>query len=305
MCRLRIHLNEFIIIEMMYLGGIFINVSIRLLIKTMYEDLSPTEQSIADYIMENTDKIGHQSISELANELDIADSTIFQFTKKLGFSGFKDFKIAMLIQESDFMNGSIPQDITEDDTELSIAHKVFESNIVTLTDTSNLLIEEDLKKAARIINNTNRLYLFGLGGSEVIAADGYHKFLRSSINVFHSTDYHIQLMEASQLSKDDCAIIISHSGRTKETIAIAHRAKEAQAKIIVITSHANSSLAKLGDVVFLSISSETEYRSEALASRIAQLSIIDSLYVIFRFNNKDSSDDSLSKVRRVISDLKE
>ena len=69
----------------------------------MYKDFSPTEQNIADYIMEHTDKIGHQSISELAKELEIADSTIFQFTKKLGFSGFKDFKIAMLIQESNFI----------------------------------------------------------------------------------------------------------------------------------------------------------------------------------------------------------
>lgn len=271
----------------------------------MYKDLSPTEQAIADYIVENMDKIGHQSISELANELEIADSTIFQFTKKLGFSGFKDFKIAMLIQESNFINGSIPEAIKEDDTELSIAQKVFDANIATLADTRELLVEKDLQQAAATINATNRLYLFGLGGSEVVAADAYHKFLRSSIHVYHSTDYHMQLMEASRLTKEDCAIIISHSGRTKETIAIAQRAKETQAKIIVITSHANSPLAKLGDIVFLSISSESEYRSEALAARIAQLSIIDSLYVMFRFYNQDSSDDSLSKVRRVISDLKE
>lgn len=281
------------------------NVSIRLLIKTLYKDMSPTEQSIADYIIENTNTIGHESISELANELDIADSTIFQFTKKLGFSGFKDFKIAMLIQENKLTKISTHQDITENDNELSIAHKVFEANIATLTDTRELLTEKNLKEAAAIINNANRLYLFGLGGSEIVAADGYHKFLRSSISVFHSTDYHVQLMEASQLSKDDCAIIISHSGRSKETIAIANLAKEAKAKIIVITSHANSPLAKLGDVIFVSISSETEYRSEALSSRIAQLSILDSMYVMFRFFNQDSSDDSLSKVRRIISDLKE
>lgn len=299
-----IYLIKFILSKI-YFGGVFINVSIRLLIKTLYKDLSPTEQIIADYVMENTESIGHGSISEMANELNIADSTIFQFTKKLGFSGFKDFKIAMLIQEGDFINDAIHQNITPEDTELTIAQKVFESNISTLADTRDLLVEKDLKKAANIINNTKRLYLFGLGGSEIVAADGYHKFLRSSINVYHSTDYHVQLMEASQLSKDDCAIIISHSGRSKETIAIAKRAKEAQAQIIVITSHANSPLAKLGDIIFISISSESEYRSEALASRIAQLSIIDSLYVMFRFYNQDSSDDSLSKVRRVILDSKE
>ncbi|WP_034551752.1 MurR/RpiR family transcriptional regulator [Carnobacterium funditum] len=280
-------------------------VSIRLQIKTMYNDFSPKEQAIADYILENPSKVAHSSISDLANELEIADSTFFQFTKKLGFNGFKNFKIAMLIQENDLSAFSIHENIQKDDTELTMAQKVFDSNISTLTDTRKLLKEQDLKQAGNMINNSNRLFFFGVGGSEIVAADAYHKFLRSSITVLHSTDYHIQLMEVSLLTNNDCAIIVSHTGRSKETICIAKIAKESGAKIIVITSQANSPLAKLGDVVFISISEETEFRSEALASRIAQLSIIDSLYVIFRFFNQEKSEDSISKVRRVISGIKE
>ena len=77
-------------------------VSIRLQIKTLYKDLSLKEQAIADYILENPSKVSHSSISDLSNELGIADSTFFQFTKKLGYNGFKDFKMAMLMQENDF-----------------------------------------------------------------------------------------------------------------------------------------------------------------------------------------------------------
>ncbi|HBA2692092.1 TPA: SIS domain-containing protein, partial [Enterococcus faecium] len=69
----------------------------------------------------------------------------------------------------------------------------------------------------------------------------------------------------------DCAVLISHTGQSKETIHIAETVRKTGAKTIVITSQANSSLAKLGDVVFISISEETEFRSEALASRISQL----------------------------------
>lgn len=192
----------------------------------------------------------------------------------------------------------------KDDTELTMAQKVFDSNISTLTDTRKLLREEDLKQAGNIINSSKRLFLFGVGGSEIVATDAYHKFLRSPIPVFHSTDYHIQLMEVSLMTNEDCAIIISHTGRSKETICIAKFVKESGAKIIVVTSQASSPLAKLGDVVFLSLSEETEFRSEALASRIAQLSIIDSLYVIFRFFNQEKSEKSITKVRHVISGIK-
>lgn len=280
-------------------------VSIRLQIKTLYKDLSLKEQAIADYILENPSKVSHSSISDLSNELGIADSTFFQFTKKLGYNGFKDFKMAMLMQENDFSAISIHENIQKSDNELTMAQKVFDSNMTTLIDTKNLLKEEDLKIAAAMINKSKRLFFFGVGGSEIVATDAYHKFLRSPITVFHSSDYHIQLMEASLLTPDDCGIFISHTGKSRETIELAQVAKNNGAKIIVITSHAASPLAKLGDVVFISISEETEFRSEALASRIAQLSIMDSLYVILMFINRDKAQQSIAKIRRSISKIKE
>lgn len=280
-------------------------VSIRLQIKTLYKDLSLKEQAIADYILENPSKVRHSSISDLSNELGIADSTFFQFTKKLGYNGFKDFKMAMLMQENDFSAISIHENIQKSDNELTMAQKVFDSNMTTLTDTKNFLKEEDLKLAAAMINQSKRLFFFGVGGSEIVATDAYHKFLRSPITVFHSSDYHIQLMEASLLTPDDCGIFISHTGKSRETIELAQVAKNNGAKIIVITSHAASPLAKLGDVVFISISEETEFRSEALASRIAQLSIMDSLYVILMFINRDKAQQSIAKIRRSISKIKE
>lgn len=281
------------------------DVSIRLKIKSIYNDLSTKEQKIADYIIENPDKIISSPINELASELKVADSTFFNFTKKLGYSGFRDFKMAMAVQQNDFVDVSIHEKVTKDDSELTIANKVFDSNVSTLNDTRELLSQKDLEKAAEIIASSNQLNIFGMGGSEIVAADAYHKFLRSPINVRHSTDYHIQLMEASLLKDEDCAIIISHTGRAKESIKIAETVRETGAKVIIITSQANSPLAKLGDIVFLSVAEETAFRSEALSSRISQLSIIDSLYVIVMFYHEDHSEDALLRVRHVIANIKE
>lgn len=280
------------------------DVSVRLKIKSLYNGLSTKEQNIADYILENPSSVVHNSISDLSAELNVAGSTLFQFAKKLGYSGFKEFKMAILIQENDFSTTSIHENIEIDDNELTIAQKVFDSNIKTLTDTKKLLQLNDLKKAAEIISNSNLLYFFGVGGSGILAEDAYHKFLRSPISVRHSTDYHIQLMEASLLTPQDCAICISHTGKSKETIKIAEIVKEVGAKVIVITSHASSPLAKIGDIVFISISEEIEFHSEALSSRISQLSILDSLYVILMFMNKEKSKEALSKVRHTISEVK-
>ena len=252
---------------------------IHLQIKSMYNDFSPKEQAIADYILENPSKVSHSSISDLAAELGIADSTFFQFTKKLGFNGFKDFKMALLKQENDLTAITIHENVQKDDSELVMAQKVFDSNMSTLVDTKKLLKEQDLKRAVKMISDSRRLYFFGVGGSEIVATDAYHKFLRSPIPVGHSTDYHLQLMEASLLTEEDCALFISHSGKSKETIHIAEAAKKNGAKVIVMTSQAHSPLAKLG--------------------------IIDSLYVILMFHNRENAQNTITKVRTVIQSLKE
>lgn len=280
------------------------DVSVTLKIKSLYNGLSPKEQRIADYILQHPGSMVQNTISDLSAELNVAGSTLFQFSKKLGYSGFKDLKMAILVEESSFSTTSIHENIKIDDNELTIAQKVFDSNIKTLTDTKNILQLDNLKKAAEIISTSNTLYFFGVGGSEILAKDAYHKFLRSPISVRHSTDYHIQLVEASLLTPKDCAICISHTGKSKETIKIAEIIKKVGAKLIVITSHASSPLAKIGDMVFISISEEIEFHSEALSSRLAQLSILDSLYVILMFMNKDESKNALSKVRNVISEIK-
>jgi RpiR family transcriptional regulator, carbohydrate utilization regulator len=280
------------------------DVSVRLKIKSLYNGLSAKEQNIADYILEDPISVAHNSISDLSAELNVAGSTLFQFAKKLGYSGFKELKMAILIQENNFSTTSIHENIEIDDNELTIAQKVFDSNIKTLTNTKKILQLDDLKKAAEIISNSKLLYFFGVGGSGILAEDAYHKFLRSPIPVRHSTDYHIQLMEAALLTAEDCAICISHTGKSKETIKIAEIVKKVGAKVIVITSHASSPLAKIGDIVFISISEEIEFHSEALSSRISQLSILDSLYVILMFMNKEKSKETLSKVRYSISEIK-
>lgn len=282
--------------------------SIRLTIKSMYKNLTPTEQAIADYILKDPQKISRSSISDIAKDLDIADSTFFQFTKKIGFSGFKDFKMALLTSESETQRitaATIHENITPEDDELTMAQKIFDSNISTLNDTKKLLDKEKLKMAVDFIDQSKRLFFFGVGGSEIVASDAYHKFLRSPITVVHSADYHIQLMEASMMTPDDCALLISHTGKSKETIQLAEVAKKNGASVIVVTSQIQSPLAKVADVVFISISEETAFRSEALASRIAQLSILDAIFTILMFRNEAGSKITIGKVREVINEIKD
>lgn len=281
------------------------NVPIQLKIKSLYDGLSAKEQVIADYVLEHPNRIIHNSINDISSELNIASSTLFLFAKKLGYSGFKDFKMALLVQESDLRIPAIHEDILKNDDELTMTRKVFDSNIKTLNETKKLLDQDDLKTAGEILSESSSVHFFGVGGSGIVAEDAYQKFLRSPIPVHYASDYHIQLMKASLMKPTDCAVCISHTGRSKETIRLAEIALEQNAKVIVITSHASSPLAKLGNIVLVSISEEIQFHSEALSSRISQLSILDSLFVISMFKNSQKAKETLKKVRHSIYERKQ
>ena len=107
------------------------------------------------------------------------------------------------------------------------------------------------------------------------------------------------------MRSNDCAIIISHSGITKDTIQIAKLVKKRNAKIILITGYQLCELSNYSDAILSTIADETKYRSESLSSRISQLAIIDSLYTIIMLNDEEKSKSSLHKIREAINETKE
>ncbi|MGG0657800.1 MurR/RpiR family transcriptional regulator [Rummeliibacillus pycnus] len=269
-------------------------------INSLYPRLSEKEKKIADYIQEDPSHIINKTINEVSADLNIADATVFRFCKRLGFKGYQAMKIA-LASEAITPIQQIHEEISENDDEKTVFEKIFKSNIQTLENTMHILDEVSIKKAVTLMNQSKHIYFYGTGGSSVIAMDAYHKFIRTGIKCFAFIDSHFQLMSASQLSKDDLAVVISHSGRNRDTLQISKTAKEHGASIIAITGFPKSPISQLADVALCTSSEETEFRSEALSSRIGQLSIIDALYVNTMVQHKDDANHALKKIRHAIS----
>lgn len=90
-------------------------------------------------------------------------------------------------------------------------------------------------------------------------------------------DSHVQAVSASLTGPKVATITISHSGSTMETLAATRLAKEAGARTIVITNYGKSPITAYADVVLYTAARETQFRTEAMTSRIAELSIVDAL----------------------------
>lgn len=230
----------------------------------------------------------------------MAESTIFRFCKRIGFKGFQELKIS-LASETVIPAHNIYEEINENDDIATITRKSFSSNLKTIEDTLSVQNFKKISKVVELLINADKVQFFGVGGSAFIALDAYHKFIRSGINVFANLDSHLQIMSASQMISTDLAIIISHSGSTKDMLDIFEVLKDNNVQVVVITNFAKSPLTEKSDISLYTVAEETEFRSDALSSRLSQLSIIDALYVNVMIKNKHHSGVALNKIRNSIN----
>ncbi|MYL69773.1 SIS domain-containing protein [Halobacillus litoralis] len=269
-------------------------------IRSSYTQFSEKEKLIADYILENTEEIVHSTINQVADDLMVADATVFRFCKRLGFKGYQAMKIALA---SEIVNPiqDIHEKISEEDTDFEITEKVFQANIRALETSRDVQNPLSLKKAMEYLVEADRVFFFGSGGSNILAMDAQHKFMRTGMEAYAYPDTHLQLMSASQMRETDVAVVISHTGSNQDILDIVDVAKENHVKIIAITNFAKSPLTKVVDLSLYTVAEETEFRSEALASRIAGLSLIDSLFVNYSVKMKEQAQTATQRMRDAIS----
>jgi len=269
-------------------------------IKAIYSSLSSKEKAVADYILKNPQEIIHLSITEFSENSSVAEATIFRFCKRLGFRGYQAFKIALASEVVEPIK-NIHEEIKEEDEVLTLAEKVFTGHIEAIKDTLNLLDGQVLENIVETLSRATRIDFYGSGGSSAIAMDAYHKFLRTGINCHAHSDGHQQIISAALLGPGQAAIGISHSGSNKDVIEALRIAKANGAATIAITNHYKSPLTKEADYVLYTTSRETYFRSEALASRLVQLSLIDVLHVAVSVRKQEETLGNLQKIREAIS----
>jgi DNA-binding MurR/RpiR family transcriptional regulator len=165
---------------------------------------------------------------------------------------------------------------TDGETALSV---VFRTAIEALELTMKGLDGSSLERAAELFVGARFALFLGLGGSGLVARDAYHKLVRTGIRGSAPEDFHLQLMAASQSGPEDVALLVSHTGANKDALAVADELKRSGTPIIAITTYPRSPLAKLVDLLLVSATPASTYASEAFSARIAQLAIVDALYV--------------------------
>ncbi|WP_420819586.1 MurR/RpiR family transcriptional regulator [Paenibacillus pinistramenti] len=243
------------------------------------QQLSQQERRVAEYILASSASIVDLGIRELAGKCGVSPATVTRFCKVFHFKGYPDFKMKLAGELAQKPAHNAYQDVIAGNDLRTIAAAIEANHVASITDTTRLLDMEQLQQAVQALCAAGRIDLYGVATSSIVAQDFYQKLIRIGKNCTAFADPHMQITSASTLKAGDAAIAVSYSGETPETIAALRCAKDSGALTICLTHYGSSTLASLADIPLFSSSLEEGMRRGDMASRIAQLHLIDILFM--------------------------
>lgn len=258
---------------------------------------SPAEEAVIRHILQEPERSAGMGIKELSKSAYTSPATIVRLCSKIGFGGYKEFRQS-LAAEVEVINRTLSGDdseISSRDSLNEIVDKVTHKNIQSLEMTRHLQDLDTLEKCVTLLDSSKSIGLFGVGAGLVVARDAYMKLLRINKPCVFNDDWHNQLLQAQNMTGDDLALVISYSGRTREVLDCVRVLRRNSCPIVAITQNDSSPLAQMSTYNIYIPSNEQVLRSGAMASRMAQLNIIDILYTAYAYRKYDYVEKKLAE----------
>ncbi len=269
-------------------------------IQNHLERLSKSERKVAEVILASPQTAIHSSIATLARMADVSEPTVNRFCRRLDTRGFPDFKLHLA---QSLANGTpyVNRNVEEDDSVDSYTSKIFESVMASLDTVKANLDIAAINRAVDLLTQAKKISFFGLGASAAVAHDAMNKFFRFNIPVVYFDDIVMQRMSCMNSGEGDVVVLISHTGRTKNLVEMAHLARENDATVLAITSR-DTPLAQAATLALLLDVPEDTDVYMPMVSRIAQLTLIDVLATGFTLRRGAKFRDNLKRVKEALKE---
>ena len=206
-------------------------------IEANYENFSAVEKNIADFFINNKEKIDLSS-KNISGLLYVSEASLSRFAKKCGYKGYREFVYHY-------------QEVFEEENQSVTGHmrEVFDTYQELLNKSYNLADEEQLRRVAEMMSQKNRVFVYGKGSSGLAAREMQFRFMRLGLDMEAIDDNDMMRMH-SVIANEKCLVMgISISGRTEEVIYSLGQAHKNGAQTVLITANSRPEYAEICDEV--------------------------------------------------------
>ncbi|MFT3876897.1 MAG: MurR/RpiR family transcriptional regulator [Propioniciclava sp.] len=274
-------------------------------IRAAQPTLRPAERRVAAAVLKDPESASIATVAGLADEADVSQASVVRFARALGFDGLPDLRVAltqdltrraMELERSSVAHGRIdPADTLAD-----VVAKLAFHEARSIEQTGRLIDHQVLGEVADAIASGRPTVSLGVGASALAASDLNQKLQRIGLVSSFSPDTHMQLTHAALAGGQAVVIAFSFGGRTTEVHRALVLAGERGALTVAVAGSGLSPIAEAAEKVLLISAREAELRVGALASRTAQLAVVDFLFVLVAQRLGSTLDPLLERTRDAV-----
>ncbi len=268
-------------------------------IKSMLPALPEQEHKLGECVLRYPNEAAEETIVGLARRAGVSTTTVSRFCRRLGFGGFRQFKVA-LAREWSRPSTLVYVESRPGDTLDSITQKILAANIMALQDIQRSLDLAVLEQVVDKLLNARRVDLYAAGGAGTTARELHLKCMHLGLNANAFLDSQMQVMSAAALTAADVGIAISHTGMQRQVAQALALAREGGATTVALTSFPGSPVGRAADLVLSTASLAAAISYDSPTVRSAQLAIVDVIYEAMLLQARERSRDRMARVASAI-----
>lgn len=272
---------------------------LRATITALMPGLRSSDAKVLRLVLEDSAFVQSATTSEVAERAGVSPATIVRAARAAGFDGFGDLKRALVHDLALRPGEAPPEALTEKSTVREISELVLTSHANSISATRATVDPEELGRAVTLLAAADTILVFGVGTSAAPAADAAYRWTAIGARVQAPRDGHTAQLQARLLPPGSAVVVVSHSGRSTETLAVADAAAGVGASIVAITSFAASPLAERADAILVAGGPDLGLHMAASSSRLAHLAVVDILHAAISLANLPRARQAISAAAEI------
>lgn len=218
-------------------------------IQTQYTRLSKGQKLIAQYILNNYDKVAFMTACKLGETVGVSESTVVRFANALGYSGYPKLQAALqeLIKNklTTVQRVEMANDYSDENT---ILNKILKGDMDNIRETLEEIDGEAFQEAVSRLLKARKIYILGMRTSFVVAQYlGF--YLGIILDNVHTVrmDMGDAFEQIVRIGEGDVVIAFSFPRYSKKSFQLVKYAKEKGAHVISITDSLFAPIASVSD----------------------------------------------------------
>ena len=232
--------------------------------------LNQTERHLFDYVVKNMDEVKHMSIQKFAAEQFLSTTTIFRFTRKLGFTGYADFINSLMVTAHSQQETALP--------EVLLGRGYSEEYLKNAMEAVRVMSAKRVEDVVAVLARNSHIY--------ILTDDNTHAIGQYCERLFIGLGFHAYFPEAAyqmqnlvnRIESEDMILALSYSGRDEVLIDFIERVfLKNRPYLLSITRADNNPLESLSDTNFYMFADEIKVPGMDLTSSVTMLMIVELL----------------------------